>query len=154
MGPELLNPHKKRAGIIKLGMIQGEPKMMQDAENAALEIRGGPTQFNGQSGIDAQTNRHRLAMFQVPIRQAFEAVRRPMPVIQRTRNFIFERITPLDDVTPMEFCTADDGALRFRLRTPRNRTSVLFQTFKFARIFQEGDFDRFTESTSPVPIGK
>ena len=26
MGPELLNPHKKRAGIIKLGMIQGDPK--------------------------------------------------------------------------------------------------------------------------------
>ena len=127
---------------------------MQDAENAALEICGGPTQFNGQSGIDAQTNRHRFAMFQGPIRQPLEAVRRPMPIIQRTRDFIFKRITTLDDVTPVELCTADDGALRFRLRTPRNRTRVLFQTLKFARIFQEGDFDRFTESTSPVPIGK
>src|SRR5688572_2021030 len=90
------------------GMPELEPQQLEQSRNALLGTGSKQAGKHRISRVERDADRHRLAMPNVIVGQAFQLVRRPMAKIERSSAPGLERVPAVSDLMHMKLGTAAD----------------------------------------------
>src|SRR5687768_4067819 len=108
-------------------MPQLEAEPLEQRPYAQVEPRGEMAREHGVARVERKSDRHRLTMPDLVVRQGFELVRGPMAEIERTHAATLERIAAMRDLAHMQDRAMPDEPVERLRREDRERFGLGLQ---------------------------